>query len=198
MPSSPSTGRCLSLAVILMVSGACESRLAESPTNPTPPTVATKLVEFRGRIIDVDTGEGVPGADVMIRQVQVNNRSNLFAGPVVSTDASGRYVMTVELPENWGGEARLEAGGSGLESAWKNFKSSEIHDATIEIYRTVRLRPGESVETQLVFRPNVGPSCGYEGWWCRRILIDGVAPGALDQRRTGPTRRRATDRHLPE
>jgi len=176
--SSPATGRRLFLAVILMLSYACDSRLAEPPANPTPP-VATKPVEFRGRIIDVDTAEGVPDATVTITRAQVDNRFISLAGPVVSTDASGRYVMTVELAENWGGEAHLEIRGPGLEPASKYLKSSEIHDATIEVYRTVRLRPGESVETRLVLRPNVGPSCGYEGWWCRRIVVDGGAPGAL-------------------
>jgi hypothetical protein len=174
IPSSPSNGRCLSLAVTLMMSCACESRVAEPPTDPTPPTVATKLVEFRGRIIDVDNGEGIPGTNVSITQVQVDNRFISRAGPVVSTDANGRYVMTVELPETFSGEAELEIRGPGLEPAWKRLKSSEIHDATIDMYRTIRLRPGESVETQLVFRPYTAPSCEL---WCRRIIVDGWSPG---------------------
>jgi hypothetical protein len=135
-------------------------------------------VEFRGRVIDVDTGEGIPGTNVTITQVQVDNRFIVFAGPAVTTDASGRYVMTVELPETWSGEAELEIRGAGLEPAWARPESSDIHDATIEMYRTVRLALGDSVETRLVSRRRVGPSCGFEGWLCRRIVVDGWSPGS--------------------
>jgi hypothetical protein len=59
----------------------------------------------------------------------------------------------------------------------KYFRREDMNDASLTIYRTVSLRRGESVDTQLLFHPYMGPSCGWESWQCRRIVIDGWSHG---------------------
>jgi hypothetical protein len=172
--------------VICALGTGCGSPNAPTPTpSPRlPPPPGTVAVGTRGRVIDVDSGHPIAGANVTTVSVcyrdsePAGGRCHSIDQPARATaDENGVFLLTVSLPSTWNALS-LKAAKSGYEtSASKGITPSTATDAVLEVYPTLTIRPGESIETRL---SRGGQVCGWLSANCRRIVVESPAGESVD------------------
>jgi hypothetical protein len=92
------------------------------------------------------------------------------------SDASGAFVLDATFPEDWA-DLLLGVERAGYESALIYVQPSSTTGATLEVYRTLTIRPGEAMDVQ-VFLGHYG--CGWESHTCRPLVVDSPAGELVD------------------
>jgi hypothetical protein len=166
------------------MSNACGGTPA-SPTGPGTsgpapapvPTARTVAVRLEGRIIDADSRSPVAGARVSANEVQSTGSYGPLAQPLSTvSDASGAFVLNATLPEDWA-DLLLGVERAGYESTSIYVQPSSTTGATLEVYRTLTIRPGEAIDVQLSLGHYV---CGWESHACRPLVVDSPAGELVD------------------
>ena len=164
-------GRVLPMTVVICALGSG----CGSPNAPTPAPVA---VSTGGRVIDVDSGHPIAGANVTA--VDVCNSE--FAASCrqqparVTADENGVFLLTLFLPPTWNA-LTLNAARAGYETTKKVITASAPMDVVLEVYPTLTIRPGESIETRLSLGVE---ACGWLSANCRRIVVEAPAGESVD------------------
>ena len=86
----------------------------------------------------------------------------------VTADENGMFSLTANLPESWR-EVLLGVAAAGYEPARKYVVPSSSTTAVLEVYCTLTIRPGESIEMRVFLGHYV---CGDESVRCRRIVVE--------------------------
>ncbi len=171
------------LLLAIVVSSACgrDSPNSPMPTPTAPPAPLLTAAQIEGRVVDVDLEEPMPGAQVTAVSVCYSStlapservsRCDAVDQPYSTTaDEQGMFRLTANLPQDWYG-LRLEVIKPGFEPATTPVPAESARNAVLRAYRSIRIRPGESVQLRVLFQE----TCAYEDIACRRINVE-ASPG---------------------
>jgi hypothetical protein len=184
----------LLLAVVIVALGlACNSPSAPTPDSmpnapgvprPSPIEPVFEMVDVRveGRVVDADRGTAIPHAVVTL--VGFCARGTTEAGgacrnvvppaPSVTADANGVFALMANIPQTWDG-LLLGVSRDGYEAMRNWVRPSDVTAATLRVFPTLMISPGESFTTHTFLG---GTVCGDEGYYCRRVIIK-ASPGEL-------------------
>jgi len=174
------------LPLLALVSGltACDAPAGPSPVLPQAETdpIATVSVRLDGRVLDLDTNNGVAGARVTLQGVAGVPNKDLDLRTIVA-DATGAYTLTMEVPTGWA-SISLDVEREGYEPATGVVPPNRVGDAVLRAYPTVTLQVGASMDTQL--SPMGGGFTNNVCWFliderpCRRVRLDAAAGQRID------------------
>ena len=175
------------IAFVVLICGACERgngpAAPSPPAAPTPPPPvppASVPVRVEGRVVDADTEQPIPRAIVTTEGVcyspgpcpgQVDQPSRATA------DENGLFHLTASLPQHWRELLLGVAPGAGYEPTQKYVFPSSATAAVLQVYRTLTIRPGESIQTRVSLGHYV---CGWLSFSCRRVVVDSPAGESVD------------------
>ena len=158
---------CLALAVLVC---ACESTAPAPPTAPSqpgpspPPSVAVRV---EGRVIDGETEESIPRANLTTTHVCYPGRCGPVDQPTSATaDENGMFVLTANIPQNW---QELLLGVTGAVYEPTRVYVTPTSGTELRLLRTLTIRPGESIDMRVFLGSYV---CGDESHLCRRVFIE--------------------------
>ena len=153
---------------------ACESdqHIPSAPTTPSGPVPPspTAAVRVEGRVIDAETERPIPRATVRTRWVCDRSPKGCEAieGTTATGDETGMFVLTVEIAEDWR-EMMLSVTADGYEATQIYINPAVAMDTQLRLLRTLRIRPGESIDMQVFLGHYV---CGGESHLCRRVFVE--------------------------
>lgn len=176
--SNRSNARRAALLGLLVLSAAgCDSK-SIPPTMPATtglpplPSATRTTVRLEGRIVDEHTDQGVEGARITIIWINPGPPFDMtgVTPPSTSADVTGSFNLTVDLPENWLG-VTLRVDRDGYDSVGGTYlpKTEATRHLRIGMYRSLTIRPGESIATAVSLRSDY---CGYLMEPCRRVSVD--------------------------
>jgi hypothetical protein len=172
--------RTIALLVAIVVCGGCEreSRIPSldtpSPTAPSQsasrPVLASAQIE--GRVIEADFENPIPGAHITTDWSCYQDRCGPGNQPYSTVaDEHGYFRLTANLPQDWS-DLTLKVAHPGFEPAEFSLKPESARFAVLKAYRTITIRPGESVQLRVL---HFQETCAEESIACRRIMVE--APG---------------------
>ena len=171
------TRRAALLAVLVLSAAGCDSK-SIPPTMPGPPglpplpSATLTTVRLEGRIVDEHTDQGVEGALITITWINPGPPFDLsgMTPPSTSADDTGSFSLAVDLPENWFG-VTLRVDRDGYDSVGGTYlqKTEATRTLLIGMYRSLTIRPGESIATAVSLRSDY---CGYLMDPCRRVSVN--------------------------
>ena len=156
---------CLALAVLVC---ACDSKSPAGPSQPDPsPPPSAIAVRVEGRVIDAETEESIPRANVTTSGVCHPERCGPVDQPTSAVaDENGMFVLTANIPQNWR-ELLLGLTRAGYEPT--RVYVTPTSGTELRLLRTLTIRPGESIDMRVFLGSYV---CGDESHLCRRILLE--------------------------
>jgi hypothetical protein len=168
------------IALAVLICGAC--RGGDGPIVPTPAlapvTPSTVAVHMEGRVIDADRKQPIPGAIVTTVQVCYPGACREVDQPVsVRADENGTVFLTASLPQGWNELQLGVAPGAGYESANIYVSPSSAGAAVLEVYPTLTIEPGGSIQTRAFLKHYV---CGWLSAYCRRVVVESPAGESVD------------------
>lgn len=171
------TRRLALLAGLVFSAAGCDSTsipltMPASTGLPPLPSVTRTTVHLEGRIVDEHTEHGVEGARITVTWINPGPPFDLtgMTPPSTSADATGSFNLTLDLPENWLG-VTLRVERDGYDSVGNMYlpKAEATRLRLIGMYRSLTIRPGESIATAVSLRSDY---CGYLMEPCRRVSVD--------------------------
>ena len=150
----------------------------KAPTTPTPsPVPQPGSVRIVGVALDADSDAPIP--DAIARLLTIQYPSQRFEPPATqsstTTDANGRFVLNAVVGTGWV-SLLIGVSGVGLDPTVRWTRAEPEVDTMVHVYRTLTIRPGESIE----FRMFLGDTCGWEDYPCRRVLVESPTGGDVD------------------
>jgi hypothetical protein len=166
----------LVLAIVLCTAGlGCEQPLAPLLPDPSREVVAS----VAGHVIDADTGQPVAGAVVTVVSVSAPRfqiSSNTGLGTRAVADGAGAFRLEHLVREDWLSMG-LNVARDGYEPRGGRVESAASDALALEMYPTLTLRRGESIQTRVRLRSyNCVDFDAQDGYPCRRVAIES-APG---------------------
>ena len=176
----------IAVCACAITSAGCEEGNRIKGIPPSPPSTPMVTVEFGGRVVNADVGGPVGNVRVSLQALSSASGGLRLASAdeTATSDGDGRFTLTLTIPSDWRmvglrftappgyddthGRVEPTANPCGLAPCWAAAARPEI-----PMYPTLSIRRGESIEVR------VGGSkvwCGWDGYPCRRVLIE-ASPG---------------------
>ena len=177
MSNRSNARRAALLGLLVLWAAGCDSKsiplTRPAPTGLPPlPSATRTTVRLEGRLVDEHTEQGVEGARIMITWINPGPPFDMtgMTPPSTSADETGRFSLTVDLPENWLG-VTLRVDRDGYDSVGGTYlpKTEATRPLLIGMYRSLTIRPGESIATAVSLRSDY---CGYLMEPCRRVSVN--------------------------
>ena len=176
--------RGLILLLVVTAGSGCEANRITGPTRPVPTNVGfadvpADLVTTRieGRVVDEDEA-ALPDATVTIARVLSDGRylSLEQSAARATADDRGGFGFNASLPRKWS-EIVLSVLRDGYDPTDVYVDRSQATAVVLRAYRTLTIRPGESIDTRLSLGSYV---CGLESSRCRRVFVSAPSGEVID------------------
>jgi hypothetical protein len=162
--------------LVLSAVGCENSNILTPPPAPTGlpplPSATRTTVRLEGRVFDEHTDQPVEGARITITWINPGPPMDLTGAtpPSTTADGTGSFSLAVDLPDNWlGVTLRVERDGFDPVGGTYLQKTEAVRALSIGMYRSLTIRPGESIATAVSLRSD---HCGYLMEPCRRVSVD--------------------------
>jgi len=185
MAAGHEVGAWRGLVLLLAVtagSPGCEANRITGPTLPVPTNVGfadADLITTRieGRVVDEDEA-ALPDATVTIARVLSDGRylSVEQSAARATADDRGGFGFNANLPRKWS-EIVLRVLRDGYDPTDIYVDRSLATAVVLRAYRTLTIRPGESIDTRLSLGSYV---CGMESYRCRRVIVNATSGEVID------------------
>ena len=150
------------------------------PPAPPPPPAEMVTVELGGRVVDAEAGDPIEGVRVSVDEW---NGSAVIRDTATSA-GDGTFIICLNLPVNWrfvnlkltAPPGHDDTHGAFLATMTQCFFGpcwTPADRPAIRMYRTLVIRPGESIDVRV--DDNIS-WCGWDGYSCRRVLV-AASPG---------------------
>ena len=176
--------RGLVLLLAVTAGSGCEANRITGPTPPVPTNVGfadvpADLITARieGRVVDEDEA-ALPDATVTIARVLSDGRylSMEQSAARATADDRGGFGFNASLPRKWS-EIVLRVLRDGYDPTDIYVDRSLATAVVLRAYRTLTIRPGESIDTRLSLGSYV---CGMESSRCRRVIVSAPSGEVID------------------
>lgn len=171
------------LLAVTAVSG-CEANRITGPTSTVPTNIGladgpADLITTRieGRVVDEDEA-ALPDATVTIARVLSDGHYKPMeqSAARATADDRGGFGFNASLPRKWS-EIVLTVRRDGYDPTEVYVDRSQATTVVLRAYRTLTIRPGESIDTRLSLGSYV---CGLESWRCRRVFVSAPSGEVID------------------
>jgi len=170
------------LLAVTAGSPGCEANRITGPALPVPTNVGfadADLITTRieGRVVDEDEA-ALPDATVTIARVLSDGRylSVEQSAARATADDRGGFGFNANLPRKWS-EIVLRVLRDGYDPTDIYVDRSLATAVVLRAYRTLTIRPGESIDTRLSLGSYV---CGMESYRCRRVIVSATSGEVID------------------
>lgn len=169
----------LTLILLWVVVGGCESKtdIPPSPTAPSP--VRTVTVRVEGVVLDSDRDEPVPG--VLIAPGSVHDSGGHSAridSPSATTDANGVFALSADVPSDWR-NLGLHFSRPGYEAGFTSVGPAESV-VVLKLRPTLTIRSGESLQVRHLPLTAGYIGCFLDTWPCRRVIVESAVGELVD------------------
>jgi len=180
---SRNQGRLALWLALMGTTAGCGTPARPSPIPQAEPApITTVAVQLDGRVLDLDTNTGIPGATVTLQSVSGVSNSGLDLRATTS-NADGTYTLTVEVPVGWH-SLYLDVDRGGYEPALGWVTPERVGDAVVRAYPTVTLQAGGTTDTQVspMARFSTNNVCWFliDEFACRRVRLDAAIGRRID------------------
>jgi hypothetical protein len=162
------------LSLLVLLASGCGNNSSVTPT-PLPPAPSV-TVRLEGRVLD-EHDQPVEGARITLTYIHPGGpiASSGPTAPSITADDTGAFSLILNLPANWQ-RLTLRVDREGYESDARIFvEARAIRALLINMYRSLTISPGQSIQTAVSLRSLY---CGFEGNPCRRVIVNSP-PGKL-------------------
>jgi len=174
--------RGLVLLLAVTAGSACETNRITGATLPVPTSVGFADVDLvtsriEGRVVDEDEA-ALPDATVTIARVLSDGRYQPVeqSAARATADDRGGFGFNASLPRKWS-EIVLRVLRDGYDPTDIYVDRSLATAVVLRAYRTLTIRPGESIDIRLSLGSYV---CGMESSRCRRVIVSAPSGEVID------------------
>jgi hypothetical protein len=174
--------RGLILLLAMTAGSGCEANRITGATLPVPTSVGFADVDLvtsriEGRVVDEDEA-ALPDATVTIARVLSDGRYQPVeqSAARATADDRGGFGFNASLPRKWS-EIVLRVLRDGYDPTDIYVDRSLATAVVLRAYRTLTIRPGESIDIRLSLGSYV---CGMESWRCRRVIVSAPSGEVID------------------
>ena len=138
----------------------------------------TATAEFRGRIVNADTGDPVGNVRVSVEALGLTSDPGFNIHPEgwvmpresATSGGDGTFTLQVSIPSNWT-TIDLNLTGPGYEGKRHRFdRTTAFTRPDIRMYPALVIRPGESIEVRV--EEGTPNRCAFGSYPCRSVLVD--------------------------